>query len=104
MPSHSGDPRRGHRWRQFRLMVFEHYGPWCCLGPDCRLGDARIDLGLEWTRPPHPGYGTVHHLIAVRTAPHLAYELSNARPAHWTCNTAQGTRPLAQTRRTRARW
>lgn len=104
MPSQPGDPRRGHRWRQFRLAVFAHYGPWCCLAADCRLGDPAIDLRMEWTRPPHPGYGTVHHLVPVVVAPELAYDLDNARPAHWTCNTAQGTKPLGTTIRTRARW
>lgn len=94
----------GQARRTFRRQVLETYGPLCCLGPDCRLGDPVIDLSIGWTLPPHPGYFTVHHVVPLDVAPHLAYDLDNARPAHFLCNSAQGTKPMRDTRRTRGRW
>jgi hypothetical protein len=53
----------GRRWQAFRLLVFGTYGRTCHI---CG----------------HPGSNQVDHLIPQAVAPHLAWVLSNCRPAH----------------------
>lgn len=92
--------RTGRPWRRFRRQVLETYGPICCFGEACRMGDPLIDLALEY---PHPGYFTVHHLDPLALGGALL-NLDRARPAHLRCNTAQGARPMVLSRRTSAKW
>jgi hypothetical protein len=98
------EPRKGHKYREFRRKVLARYGPVCYLGEHCRLGDPAIDLALEWdARKPPPGYYTVHHVVPLAAGGALL-DLDTARPAHLLCNESQGARPAAATIRTQARW
>ncbi|WP_243726605.1 hypothetical protein [Actinocrispum wychmicini] len=83
--------RSGSRWRRFRRLVLETYGPVCCFGTACKFGKLAIDLGLPVN---HPAGFTVHHLDPLSLGGSLL-DLERARPAHRRCNSSQGNRPMA---------
>ncbi|HEV2778484.1 MAG TPA: HNH endonuclease [Actinophytocola sp.] len=95
--------RAGRPWRRFRRLVVETYGPWCCFGSACLLGDPFIDLSLPWSNPPPPGYYTVHHVVPLAHGGGLL-DLDTARPAHYRCNSSQQDRPMVMSRRSSTAW
>lgn len=86
--------RSGRPYRRFRKRVLETWGPMCWL---CRLP---IDLTL-----PHQdrmAY-TVEHLDPLSLGGSLL-DLDRARPAHRSCNSSRGNRPIVTTIHTRQEW
>jgi len=62
--------------RRFFVAVVAHYGSTCHL---CG----------------RPGADTVDHLVPTSVDPSLRWEMSNVRPAHFSCNSSRKDRALA---------
>jgi 5-methylcytosine-specific restriction endonuclease McrA len=75
--------RAGHRWRTIRAQVLEQSNV-CHL---CGKG----------------GADTVDHVIPLSVAPELAHDMANLRPAHKSCNSRRGARPMGAVRRSERR-
>lgn len=76
--------RSGRPWRRFVALVKETYPP------VCHLCGEWIDLGLHYL---DDRSWTVDHVVPLSMAPHLAEEITNARPAHRGCNIKKGADP-----------
>lgn len=57
------------------------------LPPICHICGKPIDRALPAR---HRLSWTLDHVIPIKEAPHLAFVLSNLKPAHWGCNSAKG--------------
>ena len=72
----AGRPVNGRNVAAFNAAVFAEYGTVCHL---CGK----------------PGADTSDHLVTTSTDPSLRWDISNARPAHWSCNSSRGDAPLS---------
>ena len=70
-----GAPVNGRRVAAYNAAVFGTYGRTCHL---CG----------------RPGADTVDHLVPTSVDPSMRWEVSNGRPAHWSCNSARGDAPV----------
>lgn len=67
-------------------------------GPTCWICNQPIPMEIRW---PHPQSFSVDHILNVSEYPDLAFDPSNAKPAHLTCNTSRGAREGNEARKQR---
>ncbi len=81
-----------YAWRKLRLVILKRDGY------VCQLCGRDID---RLAKPCTPWAPSVDHIVPPEIAPHLRYEPSNLRAAHFHCNSSrkQGDRPTSRASR-----
>ncbi|MGW2206771.1 HNH endonuclease [Streptomyces sp. NPDC001774] len=87
--------RSGRPWRRFVAQCRRE------LPPICHLCTNPIDLTLPVN---HAMSWTIDHVLPLNQYPHLAEDISNARPAHRTCNSRKGTKEAIDKPKTSRKW